>query len=93
MVLAREDSGGALLLSDDWECTVATDVVEAVDVVFPVTGQDEFVLGNVELEVVARLLEAGGVCDELPLAREDCTPLKFVHFLRGVPFTRQSTDC
>ena len=92
MVFAREDPGGTFLLSDDWEGTVATDIVEAVDVVFTVLDQDELVLCDIELEVVTWLGEAGLVCDEHPFAREDCTPLKLVHLLGSVPLARKGSD-
>ena len=68
MVLAREDPGSSLLLGDDWEGSVAADIVEAIDVVLTVTDQDELVLCDIEFEVIAWLGEAGLVCDEHPFA-------------------------
>jgi hypothetical protein len=47
---------------------VAADVVEAVDVVLTVLNEDELVFCDIEFEVIARLVEAGLVCDEHPFA-------------------------
>ncbi|KAI6765722.1 hypothetical protein HG530_006792 [Fusarium avenaceum] len=68
-----------LLRSDNGESTEAGDVVEGVDVVVLILGNDKLEVGDLILEPVAGLLESGLVCGEEPLLGEDGTLLELVH--------------
>lgn len=69
-----------------------TDIVKRIDVAFPISGNDEFEAGSVELEPVSDFVKPSLVRDELPLSREDSTSFKLIHLLRDVPVGRQGTQ-
>lgn len=75
----------ALLRSDNGEGTESGNVVEGVDVLILILGDDKLEVGNLILEPVASVGETSLVCGEEPLLGEDGALLKLVHLNRSVP--------
>lgn len=73
------------LLLNHWICTVSADIVKCVDVVLPVTDNDEVESRKFVAEPVAGLLDSRAVGHEKPSLGEYSTALQLVYLLGSVP--------
>ena len=85
VVLATEDTGCTTLRLYDRECSVSTNIVEAVNLAFAVLDQEKRVSGYVEFLKVAGLDESESVGEKHPISREYRSSLKLIEALRPIP--------
>lgn len=90
MVLARKDFRIALVFRDKGESSMATNIMEPVQVALPIKTQHKGESRLLEPKEVAGLREAQLVGDQDPFLREDSASFQLVHLWSTVPGCRKS---
>jgi hypothetical protein len=89
MIFARENPRVALVLRDEGKCTMAADIVKAVQVTHSVKAQHKGESSFLKPKKVAGLCEAQLVGNQDPFLRKDSSSLQLIHLWEVVPGSRE----